>query len=172
MKFIQWNTTLEENNKENLKKLKQTIYEESQKHYIEGKKPDTKEYILPESMYIKFRKRQIIHGLSEVHQWLFLQNLAVEGGGRWWRKVKKESFLKYSIFSIFIYGVLLLQGNIYIHKCIKLENYDICTSLYVNFTSNFLSKRRGSTMFHGVLYLPVHFSNTEPRGKGTLHVST
>lgn len=75
MKFY---STAEENNKENLKKLKHTIYEESQKHYIEGKKPDTKEYILYERMYVKFRNRQIIHGLSEVYQWLSLQNV---GGG-------------------------------------------------------------------------------------------
>lgn len=75
---MKYYSIVEENNKENLKKLKQTIYEESQKQYIEGKKPDTKEYILYESMYIKFRNRQIIHGLSDMHQWLFLQNL----GGR------------------------------------------------------------------------------------------
>lgn len=162
---MKYYSIVEENNKENLKKLKQTIYEESQKQYIEGKKPDTKEYILYESMYIKFRNRQIIHGLSDMHQWLFLQNL----GGRWRRKVKKEPFLKYSIFS---YMECWFYRGIHLHKCIKLENYDICISLYVKFTSNFLRTRRGSTMLHGVLYLAVPFSNTEHRGKGTLHVST
>ena len=91
----------------------------------------------------------------------------VGDGGRLRRSLRKNTpYFPYSYMEYCFYR------RMHLHQGIKLENYDMCISLYVNFTSNFLSTRRGSDMLHGVLYLPVPFSNTEHRRNGTLHVST
>lgn len=128
MKFIQWNTTQQlkkiirktwKTKTDNIWRISKTLHWRKEARHKRIHTAWKHVYKIQEEA----NNTWIIWGASMVVS----AELGSGGGGRWWRKVKKESFKIFYIFNIHIWSVAL-QGNIYT------QMYQIGELWYMHFT--------------------------------------